>query len=93
MRQDHKAGVKLFVDYAGHTVGVIDPKTGEVREAQIFVAVWGASNYCFAEATWTQEQANWIGSHIRAFEFSGGVGCTQFYRQLRSYEAAFFDLN
>ena len=73
MRQDHKAGEKLFVDYAGQTMEVIDPGTGEVRTAQIFVAVLGASNYTYAEATWTQSLIDWIGSHGRAFTFFGGV--------------------
>jgi transposase len=73
MRQVHRAGEALFVDYAGHSVGVIDRATGEVREAAIFVAVLGASNYTFAEATWSQSLENWIGSHQRAFAFFGGV--------------------
>ena len=73
MRQDHRAGEKLFVDYAGQTVPVIDRVTGEIRGAQIFVAVLGASNYTFAEATWTQGLPDWIGSHVRAFRFMGGV--------------------
>ena len=73
MRQTHKAGEKLFVDYAGMTMGVVDRQTGEVREAQIFVAVLGASNYTYVEATWTQELPNWIASHVRTFEFIGGV--------------------
>ena len=73
MRQDHRAGEKLFVDYAGHTVEVVDQRSGEVRTAQIFVAVMGASNYTFAEATWSQALPDWIGSHRRAFEFMGGV--------------------
>lgn len=73
MRQTHRAGEKLFVDYAGQTVPVVSGTTGEVRFAQIFVAVMGASNYTFAEATWTQNQADWLGSHVRAFEFLGGV--------------------
>lgn len=73
MRQDHRAGEKLFVDYAGQTAPVIDPTTGEIRNAQIFVAVMGASNYTFAEATWSQKLPDWIGSHIRAFEFLGGL--------------------
>jgi transposase len=73
MRQTHRAGEKLFVDYAGPTVEVIDRKTGEVREAQIFVCVLGASNYTYAEATWTQQLPDWIGSHVRAFRFFGGV--------------------
>ena len=73
MRQEHRAGEKLFVDYAGQTVEVVDRRTGEVRQAQIFVAVLGASNYTYAEATWTQQLPDWIGSHVRAFEFLGGT--------------------
>ena len=73
MRQDHRAGEKLFVDYAGQTVGVIDRTTGELRQAQVFVAVLGASNYTYAEATWTQGLPDWIGAHVRAFEFIGGA--------------------
>ncbi len=73
MRQDHRAGEKLFVDYAGQTVPVVDRSTGELREAQIFVAVLGASNYTYAEATWTQGLPDWIGSHQRTFTFLGGV--------------------
>jgi transposase len=73
MRQDHRAGEKLFVDYAGQTVPVIDLPTGEIREAQIFVAVLGASNYTYAEATWSQSLPDWIGSHVRTFRFLGGV--------------------
>jgi transposase len=73
LRQEHRAGEKLFVDYAGKTLAIQDPATGERREAQLFVAVVGASSYTFAEATWTQGLADWIGSHIRAFEFFGGV--------------------
>lgn len=73
MRQSHRAGEKLFVDYCGQTVPVTDERTGQRREAQIFVAVWGASNYSYAEATWSQSLPDWIGSHVRAFEFSGGV--------------------
>jgi transposase len=73
MRQHHRAGEKLFVDYAGHTVAVIDRATGEVREAQVFVAVLGASNYTFAEATWTQSLADWCASHVRVLRFIGGA--------------------
>jgi transposase len=73
MRQEHRAGEKLFVDYAGQTVEVVDRRTGEIRSAQIFVAVLGASSYTYAEATWTQQLPDWIGSHVRAFEFLGGV--------------------
>ena len=73
MRQDHRAGEKLFVDYAGQTVPIIDRLTGEIREAQVFVAVLGASNYTYAEATWSQGLPDWIGSHVRTFRFLGGV--------------------
>ncbi|MFN2244442.1 MAG: IS21 family transposase [Anaerolineae bacterium] len=73
MRQEHRAGEKLFVDYAGQTVEVVDRRTGEIRSAQIFVAVLGASSYTYAEATWTQQLPDWIGSHVRTFEFLGGV--------------------
>ena len=72
MRQEHKAGEKVFVDYCGHTVAVVDA-SGEERRAQIFVAVLGASNYTYAEATWSQRMVDWIGSHRRAFEYFGGV--------------------
>ena len=73
MRQTHKAGEKLFVDYAGQTMPVTDPLTGVVRHAQIFIAVMGASGYTFGEATWSQQIPDWVGSHLRAFEFFGGV--------------------
>jgi len=73
MRQVHKAGEKMFVDFAGQTMPVVDPKTGEIRETQIFVGVLGASNYTFAEAVWSQELENWICCHQDAFEFFGGV--------------------
>ena len=73
MRQHHVAGEKMFVDYAGQTVELIDPDSGEVHAAQIFVAVLGASSYAYAEATWTQGLADWTGSHVRAFGHFGGV--------------------
>ena len=72
MRQRHIAGEKMFVDYAGQTVEIFDPTTGEVRCAQIFVAVLGASSYTYAEATWSQQLPDWIGSHVRALTFLGG---------------------
>ena len=72
LRQEHRAGEKLFVDYAGDTVPVIDSKTGTTTEASIFVAVLGASNYTYAEASWNQDLSSWIRSHIRALEFFGG---------------------
>ncbi len=73
MRQSHVAGERLFVDYAGTTLEVIDASTGEVMTAQLFVAALGASNYTYAEATWTQGLSDWIGSHTRTFAFIGGV--------------------
>ncbi len=73
MRQTHRAGEKLFVDYAGHTIPIINQHTGEIHEAQIFVAVLGASNYTYAEATRTQNLSDWIGSHQRTFDFLGAV--------------------
>ena len=73
MRQIHLAGEKLFVDYCGPTMAVVNPDTGEVRQAQVFVAVLGASNYTFACASWSQNQADWLNAHVRAFEFFGGV--------------------
>jgi transposase len=73
LRQEHKAGEKMFVDFAGDTVPVIDATTGEARQASVFVAVLGASSYTYAEATFGQGQAAWIGANIRAFEFFGGV--------------------
>lgn len=72
LRRTHAAGDKLFVDYAGQTAKVVDPATGEILPAQIFVAVLGHSSYTYAEATWTQTAADWIGAHVRAFGFFGG---------------------
>ncbi|MFH1753426.1 MAG: IS21 family transposase [Candidatus Omnitrophota bacterium] len=71
--QVHKAGEKMFVDYAGHTVPIHDRLTGKIRQAEIFVAVLGASNYTYADAAWDQSLPNWIGSHVRSFEYFGGV--------------------
>jgi len=73
MRLSHKGGEKVFVDYAGQTIPVTDPHTGEVRQAQIFVGVLGASSYTYAEAHWSQDLPNWIGAHVRMFTFFGGV--------------------
>ena len=73
LRQEYKAGQKMFVDYAGSTVPiVVDRATGEMEEAQIFVCVLGASNYTYSEATWTQTLPDWIASHVRAFGYIGG---------------------
>ncbi|MFA5941835.1 MAG: IS21 family transposase [Sinimarinibacterium sp.] len=72
LRQTHAPGDKLFVDYAGQTAQVVDPATGEIREAQVFVAVLGHSSYTYAEATWTQSAPDWIASHVRTFDFLDG---------------------
>lgn len=73
MRQEHKAGERLFVDWAGDTVPIIDPDTGEVRPAYLFVAVLGASSYTYAEATLSQDTDAFLSAHCRAFQFLGGV--------------------
>jgi transposase len=83
-RQVHKAGEKAFVDYAGMRPTIVDPATGEVIAVELFVAVLGASNYTFAEATRTQQSADWIGSHVRAVEFFGGVPAVWVPDQLRT---------
>lgn len=69
MRQVHRAGDKLFIDYSGDTVPIINPGTGEIRRAEIFVAVLGASSYTYAEATWSQQLPDWIAAHVRCLEF------------------------
>jgi transposase len=73
LRQEYRAGEKLFVDYAGQTIPIQDPLTGLIREAYLFVATLGASNYTFAEATLSQDLPSWIQSHVHAFEFFHGV--------------------
>lgn len=73
LRLSHRAGEKCFVDYAGPTVPVVDPDTGEVRNASIFVAVLGASSYTYAEAHFGQTLPHWVGAHQRAFCFYGGT--------------------
>ena len=73
MRQIHIGGEKLFVDYAGQTMPIIDASTGEITKAQIFVATFGASNYTYACATARRTTADWIGAQVQALEFFGGV--------------------
>jgi len=73
MRHRHRAGEKLFVDYAGYTVPITDAQTGAVHHAQIFIAVLGASSLTYAEATWTQGLSDWLASHVNTFAFLGGV--------------------
>ena len=73
MRQHHRAGENLYVDYAGMTVDITDSATGEIKTAQVFVGALGASNYTYTEATWTQGSEDWIASHCRMLSFLGGV--------------------
>ena len=73
LRQEYRAGEKLFVDYAGQTIPVQNPLTGEIREAYFFVATLGASHYTFVEASFSQDLPSWISSHLHAFAFFGGV--------------------
>lgn len=73
MRQHHVAGDKVFVDYSGKKPHIVDPTTGEVTEVELFVAVLGASNYTYAEATYTQQVRDFVASHVRAFAHFGGV--------------------
>lgn len=84
MRQVHRAGEKLFVDFSGKKPHTVDRKTGEVIEVELFVAVLGASNYTYAEATLSQKVEDWIGAHVRAFEFLGGVPRDVVCDQLKS---------
>ena len=73
LRQDHRAGEKLFVDYAGDTIAIHDPQSGAVTLGHLFVAVLGCSNYTYAEVTPTEQLPDWIGAQVRALEFFGGV--------------------
>ena len=74
LRQEHKGGDKTFIDYAGQTIPIIiDRRKGTIQQAQIFVAILGASNYTYSEASFDQSSESWIGSHVRAFTYFGGV--------------------
>lgn len=73
MRQSHAAGEKVFVDFAGDMIDVVDPVTGEVRPMKLFVAAMGASNYVFAQARASEQIADWIGAHVDLFAFLGGA--------------------
>jgi transposase len=84
MRQVHIAGDKLFVDYSGMKAKLVDPLTGEVTEVELFVAVLGASNYTYAEATRTQQVSDFVASVARALTFIGGVPCAIVPDQLKS---------
>jgi transposase len=93
MRQHHVAGEKAFVDYSGKRIGIVDAATGEIREAEIFVGVLGASNLTYAEATWTQALPDWTGAHVRMFQFFGGVPKLLVPDNLKSgvHKASFYD--
>ena len=93
MRQHHVAGEKAFVDYSGKRIAIVDPHTGEIREAEIFVGVLGASNLTYAEATWTQALPDWIGAHVRMFRFFGGAPKLLVPDNLKSgvIKASFYD--
>jgi transposase len=95
MRQTHIAGEKMFVDYAGTKVQVIDGMTGEVLAAELFVAVLGASSLTYAEATWTQSLPDWIGAHKRALRYFGGVTAMIVSDNLKSgiTKACFYEPN
>jgi transposase len=84
MRQVHRAGEKLFMDYSGKKPHLVDPHTGEIVEVELFVAVLGASNYTYAEATRTQQVADFISSQVRTFEFLGGVPAVLIPDQLKT---------
>src|SRR5579859_204401 len=73
LRQDHRAGEKLFLDFAGQTIPITDPLSGEITAAQLFVAVLGASNYTYAEALPSQAEVHWTAAHVRAFQFMGAA--------------------
>jgi len=84
MRQIHRAGEKLFVDYAGQRPQIVDPATGEVTEVELFVAALGASSFTYAEATATQRVPDFLASHVRTFEYLGGVAAAVVPDQLKS---------
>jgi transposase len=84
MRQTHKAGDKVFIDYSGVTMDIIDPETSDIRSAEIFVGVLGASKYTFAEATWSQQLPDFLASQRHMFEFFGGVSALIVPDNLRS---------
>lgn len=73
LRQEYRAGEKMFIDFAGKGIPIVEPATGEIKKAEVFVAVLGASNYTYAEAVASQALPSWISAHVRAFEYFGGV--------------------
>ncbi len=93
MRQHHVAGDKVFVDYSGKKLAIVDPLSGEIGEAEIFVGVLGASNFTYAEASRSQQLADWIGAHVRMFRFFQGVPQAVVPDNLKSgvSKASFYD--
>ena len=93
MRQHHVAGDKVFVDYSGKRIAIVEPGTGVVHDAEIFVGVLGASSYTYAEASFTQTLPDWIGAHVRMFRFFGGVPRLVVPDNLKSgvHKASFYD--
>lgn len=93
MRQHHVAGDKVFVDYSGKKLAIVDPLSGEIGEAEIFVGVLGASNFTYAEAGRSQQLADWIGAHVRMFRFFQGVPKAVVPDNLKSgvRKASFYD--
>ncbi len=73
MRQEHRAGEKMFIDFSGDGINVVDPKTGEVSVAKLFIAVLGASNLTYVEPTLNEDLRSWTGGHVRALDYFGGV--------------------
>jgi transposase len=93
MRQHHVAGDKVFVDYSGKRIAIVEPATGVVHDAEIFVGVLGASSYTYAEASFTQTLPDWIGAHVRMLRFFGGVPRLIVPDNLKSgvHKASFYD--
>ena len=93
MRQHHVASDKVFVDYSGKRIAIVDPGTGVVRDAEIFVGVLGASSYTYAEASFTQTLPDWIGAHVRMLRFFGSVPRLAVPDNLKSgvHKASFYD--
>jgi transposase len=84
MRQEHRAGEKAFVDYAGQKPHLVDPATGAITAVELSVGVLGASNYTYAEATHTQQLPDWLASHTRMFQYFEGVSAAVVCDQLKS---------
>ncbi len=73
LRQPYRAGGKLFVDWAGLTLSIVEPQTGQLHDVYIFVAALGMSNMTYLEGALAQDLPSWIGGHVRAFEYFGGA--------------------